>query len=114
MKRGGQRPGCVGTRSARPISAFSFQVSAFKCGPMRYPALLLLAFLSLVSLRLASAEKPSVPTDAPVTYESFGAKGDGVADDLPAIVEAHAFANEHGLPVKTKPDATYNLGRRAI
>lgn len=70
---------------------------------------LLLAFLlSLTSLGAfaASAE--------PVTYEAFGAKGDGVADDLPAIVAAHAYANAHGLPVKTKPDATYHLGRRAL
>jgi hypothetical protein len=49
-----------------------------------------------------------------VSYEAFGAVGDGVADDLPAIVAAHAFANARGLPVKTRPDATYHLGRRAL
>lgn len=49
-----------------------------------------------------------------VTYEAFGAVGDGVADDLPAICEAHAHANAHGLRVKTKPDATYHLGRQAL
>jgi hypothetical protein len=49
-----------------------------------------------------------------VTYESFGAVGDGVADDLPAICAAHAHANEHGLPVRSKPDATYHLGRQAL
>ena len=49
-----------------------------------------------------------------VTYEAFGAVGDGVADDLPAICKAHAHANEHGLPVRSKPDATYHLGRRAL
>jgi hypothetical protein len=37
-----------------------------------------------------------------------------VADDLPAIVEAHAFANTHGLPVVSEPGATYHLGRRAL
>lgn len=62
----------------------------------------------------AMASKPTVPTDGPVSYEAFGAIGDGVSDDLPAIVEAHAFANAHGLPVKTKPGATYHLGRRAL
>jgi len=62
----------------------------------------------------AAEEKPAVPTDRPVTYEAFGAKGDGVADDLPAIVQAHTFANTHGLPVKSRPGTTYHLGRRAL
>ncbi|WP_414663337.1 hypothetical protein [Horticoccus sp. 23ND18S-11] len=55
-----------------------------------------------------------MPTDRPVSYEAFGAVGDGKADDLPAIVAAHAFANTHGLTVETKPGATYHLGRRAL
>ena len=46
-----------------------------------------------------------------VDYESFGAKGDGVTDDLPAICRTHDHANSHGLCVRTKPDATYHLGR---
>lgn len=49
-----------------------------------------------------------------ITYEDFGATGDGVTDDLPAICEAHAYANAHGLPVRTRPDAIYHLGRRAL
>jgi len=49
-----------------------------------------------------------------VDYESFGAIGDGVADDLPAICRAHAFANEYGLSVKSNPNATYHLGRKAM
>lgn len=53
-------------------------------------------------------------TDACITYEEFGAVGDGVTDDLPAICRAHDYANERGLPVKSKPDATYHLGRRAL
>jgi hypothetical protein len=52
--------------------------------------------------------------DSVVTYETFGAKGDGVADDLPAICEAHRHANKQGLTVRTKPDATYHLGGRAL
>ncbi|HRZ57263.1 MAG TPA: hypothetical protein P5525_17595, partial [Candidatus Paceibacterota bacterium] len=62
----------------------------------------------------AAEPKRTVPTDRPVSYEAFGAVGDGVADDLPAIVEAHAFANAHGLAVQAKPGATYHLGRRAL
>ena len=62
----------------------------------------------------AAENKHDVPTDRPVSYEAFGALGDGIADDLPAIVAAHAFANTHGLAITTKPDATYHLGRRAL
>ena len=49
-----------------------------------------------------------------VTYEAFGAVGDGVADDLPAICKAHEAANAQGKRVKTKAGATYHLGRRAL
>ncbi len=82
-----------------------------------FPTPLLVLFLSLFGAAqccLAAAEPPAAATDRPVTYEAFGAKGDGVADDLPAIVQAHAFANTHGLPVVSKPGACYHLGRRAL
>ena len=45
-----------------------------------------------------------------LTYEEFGAKGDGVTDDLPAIMATHAAANEKGLPVKAKSGKTYYIG----
>ena len=45
-----------------------------------------------------------------VTYEEFGAKGDGKTDDRLAIVAAHAAANERGLPVRAKDGATYYMG----
>lgn len=51
---------------------------------------------------------------SPVTYEAFGAVGDGVTDDLPAICAAHVYANTHDLPVRSNPEATYHLGRRAL
>ena len=44
-----------------------------------------------------------------VTYEEFGAKGDGVTEDFAAIKAAHDYANEHGLPVKAKDGATYYI-----
>jgi hypothetical protein len=49
-----------------------------------------------------------------VSYEAFGAVGDGKADDLPAIVKAHEHANQNGLPVRTAPGATYHLGTQAL
>lgn len=45
-----------------------------------------------------------------VQYKKFGAVGDGVTDDLEAIVRAHEFANQHGLPVKADEGATYYIG----
>ncbi len=69
---------------------------------------------SLIPAFAATENARNVPTDRPVTYEAFGALGDGKTDDLPAIFEAHAFANKPGLPVHSRPDATYHLGRRAL
>ena len=44
-----------------------------------------------------------------VTYEEFGAVGNGVVDDFPAIFATHVYANEHGLTVKAREDATYYI-----
>jgi hypothetical protein len=73
---------------------------------------LLIGSVAVSSSLLAAANLDAV-TNA-VTYEAFGAVGNGVADDLPAICKAHEYANTHGLPVRTKPGATYHLGRRAL
>ena len=43
-----------------------------------------------------------------VTYEAFGAKGDGVADDLPAICKAHDHANANGLSVRARSRKRYS------
>jgi hypothetical protein len=64
----------------------------------------------VLALQLAS----NAPSDNIVTYEAFGAVGDGVSDDLLAICKAHEYANTHGLSVKTRPDATYHLGGKAL
>lgn len=45
-----------------------------------------------------------------VQYRDYGAVGDGVTDDLEAIVRAHEFANQHRLPVKADEGAVYYLG----
>ncbi len=48
-------------------------------------------------------------TKAYVTYEDFGALGDGRTNDFEAIMNAHAYANEHHLPVLGNPDKTYYI-----
>ncbi|MBN2315092.1 MAG: hypothetical protein JXM79_14275, partial [Sedimentisphaerales bacterium] len=65
---------------------------------------------SRAALALALPLASNAPSEEIVTYEAFGAVGDGVNDDLPAICKAHEYANAHGLSVKTRPDATYHLG----
>jgi len=61
----------------------------------------------------AASGSPDAATSV-VTYEAFGAVGDGVADDLQAICKAHEHANQNGQPVRSKPGATYYLGRQAL
>ena len=45
-----------------------------------------------------------------LTYEEFGAKGDGVTDDFTAIMATHTAANELGLPVKATDGKSYYIG----
>ena len=45
-----------------------------------------------------------------VTYDDFGAVGDGKTNDFEAIYKTHEFANEHKLTVKASPDKTYYIG----
>lgn len=47
-----------------------------------------------------------------VTYEMFGAAGDGAQDDMPAIVKAHAHANAVHRPVKAREGAVYYVSPR--
>ncbi len=45
-----------------------------------------------------------------VTYEQFGAVGDGKTDDQNAIVAAHEYANKNHLPVLAREGAEYYIG----
>ena len=45
-----------------------------------------------------------------LSYEAFGAVGDGKTDDRPAIIATHAAANERGMPVRARDGATYYMG----
>ena len=45
-----------------------------------------------------------------LTYEEFGAAGDGVRDDFDAIIACHEAANRENLPVKAKDGAVYYIG----
>ena len=48
-----------------------------------------------------------------LTYEQFGAAGDGITDDMPAIVRTHAEANRLGLPVRARAGARYYISPKA-
>ncbi len=45
----------------------------------------------------------------PVYYSEFGAKGDGKTNDIAAIIAAHNYANQNGLPVKADQGFTYYI-----
>ena len=101
-------------RVLRPTNAAGGAGVAWRWSRLLGPVAVLSLAVGATAVSAATTDRSAVPTDRPVSYEAFGAVGDGVADDLPAIVEAHAFANAHDLPVRTKPGATYHLGRRAL
>lgn len=45
-----------------------------------------------------------------LSYEDFGAKGDGVTDDIDAIIACHNEANKTGACVRAKDGAKYYIG----
>jgi hypothetical protein len=44
-----------------------------------------------------------------VRYSDFGARGDGITDDIDAIAATHAFANQQGLSVKADEGVKYYI-----
>ena len=49
-----------------------------------------------------------------VTYEEFGAVGDGKTNDFPSIYAAHNYANDNGLAVKATAGKTYYISDTRI
>ena len=45
-----------------------------------------------------------------LSYEDFGAVGDGITDDFAAIIATHEEANRTNTPVKAKDGAKYYIG----
>jgi hypothetical protein len=79
------------------------------------------AFALFFNQRLRGAEQTSL--DLPkgkyidedvsgfVLYSEFGAIGDGVSEDIGAILAAHNYANTNGLPVKVDENAVYYISK---
>ena len=63
----------------------------------------------VVFLCMAAGAQTCTSPDV-VTYEEFGAVGDGKTDDQKAIVAAHAAANKRKLPVRAGDGKTYYIG----
>ncbi len=70
-------------------------------------------FVSQSELELADGYSYKENYGQFITYEQFGAKGDGTTDDIDAIVAAHTEANQKGLPVLAREGATYYIGGAA-
>lgn len=51
----------------------------------------------------------TVDTMSAIRYSEFGAVGDGKTDDLTAIIAAHTYANQYGIPVSADEGATYYI-----
>lgn len=113
--RSNPRPGPLPRSSAACRVNSPLPVSSFASQLHRLRSTFLLACAAVLPAAWsATPAAPAVPAAGPISYEMFGAVGDGATDDLPAIVQAHAFANTHGRSVQSKPGATYHLGRRAL
>ena len=68
---------------------------------------------TILLLATALTAAPLVYAQKFITYEQFGAAGDGVTDDMPSIIAAHNAANEQGLPVRAGSGRTYYIAAKA-
>ena len=68
---------------------------------------------AVVGIAFALAQV-AVGADGFLTYEEFGAVGDGRTDDLKAIVATHEAANARELPVRATDGKTYYLSGAAL
>ncbi|MCQ2393165.1 MAG: hypothetical protein MJ249_02665 [Kiritimatiellae bacterium] len=68
---------------------------------------------NIIFLLLGCGVALSAASASFITYEEFGAVGDGKTDDMPAIVAAHAAANKRNLPVRATAGKTYFIGKAA-
>ena len=67
---------------------------------------LTVVFMQCAAVAVATADAQPEP----VTYEQFGARGDGQTNDMEAIEKAHAFANREHRPVRADDIKTYYIG----
>ncbi len=81
---------------------------------MKRPFSIVLACIACLLLCACTAPEKTLDKGETrvVTYSQFGAVGDGVTDDLDAIVRTHEYANDHGYAVRADENARYYLGGR--
>jgi len=82
-----------------------------KCRASRGLRAVFCAFAAIFAAVLLRGEGTGSTSAGKVIYYSeYGAKGDGVTDDLGAIIKAHAAANRAGAKVRADAGATYYVG----
>ncbi len=62
-----------------------------------------------IQVNVSPADAQKFEIAGMVRYSDFGARGDGVTDDIDAIAATHAFANKNNLLVKADEGATYYI-----
>jgi hypothetical protein len=75
---------------------------------------LIIIFLLLTGTNqsvLSKSQKSRLDKSKVTYYSQHGAVGDGVTDDLDAIIKTHAYANEANLKVSADAGATYYIGK---